>query len=557
MESELGNWSVEELKGLLIEKSLPVPQRKVLIIEAILNVEDLDLEANQYSKWTLTSLRERAKEIGESTAGSKNQLIKRINQSPLTKESISEQKTEEKEAEKKKKVEKIEKKEEKKEEKEEETVKIVSPRRKSVTPQIKNAKKSPEKVWREKKTEEKPLKLVYSPSSEEESSPQKSEISKSPKQSPSSPSKFSSPNRSKQNKKQWRRKSKSNSPLNTVEDEATTYQSGSESANSSEELSSSDESGKSNLRKKNVILSPVPLPSLSPSSDVQTQSSPSPNSKKNGKKNSKKSRKPRKSVQKTEKVSPSQEESSSQEDTEKTPPASPSLNKTPPYSPASLPKPEILSFSSQESGSSQEDNGNFVHLNGRKIPNSPSKSCLKTPESPAKGRSVKWREVEVRTYHRTLGSSTVPNKGGFALGLDWKYDEQNVLKRSVSEYETILFKITKGQDNLKRYDEKERKKLLLEVQDDVKQLNDQLSEIRKSRKKNGCNCSQSKTGTSCKDNKCVCIRYGIECNEDSCGCTHEACKNPKRHTFDLEGMEKFIKSRLVILNSSKPFSEDD
>ena len=52
---------------------------------------------------------------------------------------------------------------------------------------------------------------------------------------------------------------------------------------------------------------------------------------------------------------------------------------------------------------------------------------------------------------------------------------------------------------------------------------------------------------SCNTNKCICYRNEIECNEDSCGCTSEACKNPKRHEFNDERVGQFRQQRLKEL----------
>ncbi len=53
----------------------------------------------------------------------------------------------------------------------------------------------------------------------------------------------------------------------------------------------------------------------------------------------------------------------------------------------------------------------------------------------------------------------------------------------------------------------------------------------------------------CQNNKCYCFKNGIECNEDSCGCTHEICKNPLRHYFDEDKVHQWRRERLVELNT--------
>lgn len=53
----------------------------------------------------------------------------------------------------------------------------------------------------------------------------------------------------------------------------------------------------------------------------------------------------------------------------------------------------------------------------------------------------------------------------------------------------------------------------------------------------------------CDNNKCYCVKHGIECNEDSCGCHNDTCKNPQRHYFDEEKVHKWRRERLVEINT--------
>jgi len=204
----------------------------------------------------------------------------------------------------------------------------------------------------------------------------------------------------------------------------------------------------------------------------------------------------------------------------------------------------------------------------------PAKTCLKSPSvTPQKTRKlnftspkVGFNNVEVRHYERCIaGGSALPDKGGYSLGLDWKYDETNVLKKSIAEYEQE--KSNRTEDLLCKISEKERKEILeassvpvLIEQTTRKGLLQQLktedAKIRQSRKRNGCGCSFSKT--ACDTKKCFCFKNGIECNEDSCGCNHNSCKNPLRHQFDSAKVEQFVQSKLKFLNSPRklPLEQD-
>jgi hypothetical protein len=55
---------------------------------------------------------------------------------------------------------------------------------------------------------------------------------------------------------------------------------------------------------------------------------------------------------------------------------------------------------------------------------------------------------------------------------------------------------------------------------------------------------------ACETNKCICYKNGLECHEDSCGCTDEMCKNPKRHVFDQDKVDNFRKLKLLTENNS-------
>jgi hypothetical protein len=50
---------------------------------------------------------------------------------------------------------------------------------------------------------------------------------------------------------------------------------------------------------------------------------------------------------------------------------------------------------------------------------------------------VKFVQVEVREYNRAHGGSAgVPKQGAYTLGLDWKYNDKKVMKRTVSDFES-------------------------------------------------------------------------------------------------------------------------
>jgi len=205
------------------------------------------------------------------------------------------------------------------------------------------------------------------------------------------------------------------------------------------------------------------------------------------------------------------------------------------------------------------------------------KSCLKTPnkqqirfesikkslfgsQSPTKG--VVFHQVEVRQYERSLGlGSGIPDSGGYALSLDWDYDK-NTLRQTLSDYEKQREEEERPSlECLERIHEDKRKEIIVQYLTPTKttvseaeaelikwkRQNEEEVKIRKSRESNGCKCSGAK---SCNTAKCICIKNQIECNEDSCGCTANSCKNPLRHSYNEKKVQDFRKEKLKRLNNS-------
>jgi hypothetical protein len=101
----------------------------------------------------------------------------------------------------------------------------------------------------------------------------------------------------------------------------------------------------------------------------------------------------------------------------------------------------------------------------------------------------------------------VPAQGAYPLGLDWRYDEKNIMKRTISDYEQQRQGRRRSTEEIERIPEKERKKIL-EISDTSRRTasmtreesfqaqKDDISLIRKSRQKVGCTCKGGKEGVS-------------------------------------------------------------
>ena len=75
-----------------------------------------------------------------------------------------------------------------------------------------------------------------------------------------------------------------------------------------------------------------------------------------------------------------------------------------------------------------------------------------------------------------------------------------------------------------------------------------IEAIKKSRSKIGCGCKGTK-GKSCDTKQCMCYKNEIECNESSCGCNNQLCKNPfQKHAMDDDMVNKFRKQTIKKAN---------
>lgn len=187
--------------------------------------------------------------------------------------------------------------------------------------------------------------------------------------------------------------------------------------------------------------------------------------------------------------------------------------------------------------------------------NSPHRSILKSPKKkspPMAPIRVLFSGVEVREYKRRAGGSCgLPHQGKFSLGLDWTYE--SVTCRTISEFEPDR----SSANDVTRIPERVRKELLFSSSHSppTNPEDQDLSLIRKSRKKIGCSCkgpSSPKTSKNskpcCASNKCICFKNGIECMEDTCGCTDDTCKNPLRIKFDEDKINSFRKEKIMSSN---------
>jgi len=158
-----------------------------------------------------------------------------------------------------------------------------------------------------------------------------------------------------------------------------------------------------------------------------------------------------------------------------------------------------------------------------------------------KARRVKFAKVNILEFNRVLGRASVPDEGGFQLGLgDVLLDEREV---SVQEFEA-------GQavkSLFQQKSERERRELLEMRTDDplCRAEAKELTSIRKSRKR--CVCPP---GCLCNNKSCPCVKEGIQCYDDgagnSCGCTSTVigCCNP-------EGMYRYDEEQVYYARRDK------
>ncbi|KNC76075.1 hypothetical protein SARC_11413, partial [Sphaeroforma arctica JP610] len=168
-------------------------------------------------------------------------------------------------------------------------------------------------------------------------------------------------------------------------------------------------------------------------------------------------------------------------------------------------------------------------------------------EPPAKKPRIRFGQVEVRLYPRTLGGScSVPDEGGCPIGLDWHYTWNEVNNKhydNLAKYETYCKRSKRGKSVKGVVSEKERQAMLYgraknkQFTDpkDVEEYNNELDVIealRESRNEVGCACAAN---GKCSGPKCLCRANGIGCHEGACGCTHDLCQNPVyRYVYEQE-----------------------
>jgi len=136
---------------------------------------------------------------------------------------------------------------------------------------------------------------------------------------------------------------------------------------------------------------------------------------------------------------------------------------------------------------------------------------------------VTFDRVYINHYSRVVGGSGgVPSEGGCSLGLDWSVEDTEEFP--IDEYEA-----NHRRKSLRSIAEIVRTSILVEFDEDfvnnAKEEKKFLLILRRSRTKNakGCACKGECTW------RCSCFQNGIPCNENTCGCSYDICKNDHQH----------------------------
>lgn len=184
-------------------------------------------------------------------------------------------------------------------------------------------------------------------------------------------------------------------------------------------------------------------------------------------------------------------------------------------------------------------------------------SCLSTPGSASKKPRVSFGSVELRKYRVSHGGSlSTPSQGAYPIGLSWEVKEET--KLPLSEFEKGKSPHAPTNASPRRLDERQRKLLLekvdrrslFEKQASWETEREELAQLRRSRQMVGCNCTgKNQCGTS----KCLCFKFKLACNDDSCGCTCETCLNPQRYNFDPEKVSMYRQAKM----QEGPYTEND
>eukprot|EP01091_Cochliopodium_minus_P015541 TRINITY_DN5565_c0_g1_i2.p1 TRINITY_DN5565_c0_g1~~TRINITY_DN5565_c0_g1_i2.p1 ORF type:complete len:243 (-),score=60.96 TRINITY_DN5565_c0_g1_i2:186-914(-) len=165
-------------------------------------------------------------------------------------------------------------------------------------------------------------------------------------------------------------------------------------------------------------------------------------------------------------------------------------------------------------------------------------------------KTVMFSKVYVRDYERKHGgSSGVPRKGGYPLGLSWEYNKEEEFE--LKKYQKLIEK--KKDRGLYMISERKRKEILektVEDEDEMEEMEKvkkELEKTRKTREDVGCNCCSQTSRNLCGTKYCFCFKNGLECDVDSCFCDSDCCKN-KRNLFDQKSVDKFRKSKIAQAN---------
>jgi len=222
------------------------------------------------------------------------------------------------------------------------------------------------------------------------------------------------------------------------------------------------------------------------------------------------------------------------------PETSPSTPTTPP---AKRPSPKRALFPSDEE---EAENGENMDVeDGETTP----RPIIRQPGSEKKRQRISFGHIEVRKYSVIHGGSlSTPSKGAFPLGLDWEYDEEAVERKPLREYEEEK-QITPK--HLRRLNETQRKLLLermdkrsyFEKQASWETEKEDLRQIRRSRCNVGCGCTSP---GACGTRRCLCVREGLSCNDDSCRCTDINCNNHLRYNFDQSRVDQYRRQKIML-----------
>jgi hypothetical protein len=198
-------------------------------------------------------------------------------------------------------------------------------------------------------------------------------------------------------------------------------------------------------------------------------------------------------------------------------------------------------------------------------------------------KQVSFAPVVRERYFRRLqmGSCSVPQQGGFSLGLDWVVLHENecVLVDGEAEGDGALPKRrhpcqkANFAEELPRLTEEERRALLAREEEcgnecgHIETTGEQshevldggegedLEQLRTSRGSDFCNCGS--LGLSCAENPdCFCTSNGIQCHVEGfgfCPCSRKGCGNPEgMYVFKFEAVRR---ARVAILGTKSSVNE--